>query len=280
MFRPGALALVAVAVVVLAACGGGGKKLSAQEYISKADGICQRANAKRPRSVGQATQKDAERAADYRESLRRQLDELKPPSALAGKASQYDALTKQIISGIRKEGDKLKRKDFRATLRSELEVSQLVNQRSKLATQIGFKVCSQLAGSTTPLGTDESIVRAADAACKRADFRRYDSLPPSSRDLAQVAKAIDTALPAERNALKQIEALKPPAKDRAAFDAFLKVFKQRVDITAQQGAAARRNDRKTFIRVSQQDVGLSQREAGPATQLGFEVCGQLGPNGV
>ena len=66
--RPAALALVAVATVVLAACGGGGgKKLPAQEYISKADAICKRENAKRPRpATGQATAKDAERAADFR----------------------------------------------------------------------------------------------------------------------------------------------------------------------------------------------------------------------
>jgi hypothetical protein len=279
--RPAALALVGLMAIVLAACGGDGKKLPAQEYISKADAICKRENAKRPRPArGQATAQDAERAADFRESLRKKLGELKPPSALANKVAQYDALTKQIVSGVRNEGKLLGRKDFRGTLRSELEVSQLVNRRSKLATQIGFKVCSQLAGSTTPLGTDASIVQRADAACRQADLKGYELLPANTGDLAGYAKASDSALQVQRSALTQIEALKPPARDRAAFDAFLKVFRQRVDLTAQQGAAARRNDRKRFIEVSQQDVGLSQSEGRPATQLGFEVCGQLGPNGV
>ena len=275
------VALVALVASVLAACGDGGKKLSPQEYISKADAICKSANANRPRTpIGRATQKDAERAADFRESLRKQLNDLKPPSALAGRVSEYDALTKQIVSGVRKEGEQLKRKDFRAVLASQLDVSQLVNRRSKLATQIGFKVCSQLVGGTTPLGTDASIVQTADAACKQADLKRYEVLPESGTDLSQVSRAIENLLPAQRSALKQIEALKPPARDRTTFDTLVRVLKQRLDLKVRQGEATRRNDRTSFNRANVDDVGLSRQEGTAATQLGFEVCGQLGPNGV
>src|SRR5205085_6840186 len=90
LLRPGALLVLALAAAALAACGSDSTNLSASEYISKADGICKEEAKKAPRLGLRPSAKDAERLADYREGLRKKLDELLPPAALRPKVERYD----------------------------------------------------------------------------------------------------------------------------------------------------------------------------------------------
>jgi hypothetical protein len=274
-----------MAVAALAACGSGSNKLSAGEYISKADGICKDEVAKAPRPSVRPTPKDSERRAAFRERLHKRLMALKPPAALAGRVAEYNALTEQIIRGYRKGAGELARSELPALSRTNLELNQAIVKRSKVATQVGFKRCGQPsaapgATSRAPLGTDPSIVARADEACKQADFSQYATAGRSGSTLQQAGKTLTALLPVVRRAQKQIKALKPPAKDKQAFDAFLAAFNHRVDLAVQRAAAASRNDRNAFSRLNIEALQTSQVEQAPATQLGFEVCGRLGPNGV
>jgi hypothetical protein len=284
VLRPGWLLALALAAAALAACGGGSKKLSASEYIAKADGICKSEGKKAPRLAFQPKPRDAERLADYRAKLLKKLDEVKPPAALKPKVAQYDELTRQVIASYRRVATELRRGDRRAIQRLNLEVNQVNVRRSKLATQIGYKTCGQpTAGprstSVASLGTDPSLIARADAACKQADYAQYDQAPQRA-GLPEAGKALSAQVPLARRAQKQIEALKPPAKDAQAFSAFLSALKRRIDAAEQRAAVARRNDRAAFVRKSVESIRLAEQEAGPATQLGFEICGRLGTNGI
>jgi hypothetical protein len=273
---------LALAVAALAACGGSD---SAGEYISKADGICKDETKKAPRPSLRPTPKDSEQRAAYRERLDKRLTALKPPKALAAPVAEYNALTKQIIAGYHKVAGELGRNDLPLVSRTNLELNQLIVKRSKVATQVGYKLCGQPSGAPgsavkAPLGTDPSIVARADAACKRADFAEYATAGRSGASLVQAGKSLTTLLPAVRRAQKALQALRPPAKDKPAFDAFLAAFKHRGDLATQRAAAASRNDRNAFSRLNLEALQASQAEQRPATQLGFEICGRLGPNGV
>jgi hypothetical protein len=285
LLRPGALVVLALAVAALAACGSDSTGLSASQYISKADGICKAEAKKAPRLGLRPSAKDAEGLADYREALRKKLDELLPPAALRPKVEQYDKLTRQVIASYRRVATELRRGTSSAIQRLNLEVNQVNIQRSKLASQIGYKRCGQpTAGprstAVAPIGTDPAFIARADAACKQADYEQYALAPQGGASLAQAGKALSAVVPPARRAQKQLEALKPPAKDKQTYAAFLAALKHRIDLGVQRAAAAARNDRAGFVRLSVEAVGAAEQEQRPATQLGFEVCGRVGGLGV
>jgi hypothetical protein len=285
LLRPGVLLLVALAAAALAACGSDSTKLSAGEYISKADGICKEEAKKAPRLGLRPSAKDAERLADHRARLRKKLDALDPPTALKPKVAQYDELTKQVIASYRRVATELRRGTSSTIQRLNLEVNQINIRRSKLATQIGYKRCGQPtagpgATAVAPIGTDPAFIARADAACKQADYAQFALALQGGATLAQAGKALSAVVPAARRAQKQLEALKPPAKDEQTYAAFLVALRRRIDLGVQRAAAAARNDRAAFVRLSVEAVRVADREQRPATQLGFEVCGRLGGLGV
>jgi hypothetical protein len=283
--RPGSLILLALAAAALAACGSDSKKLSAGEYISKADGICKEEAKKAPRLGLRPSAKDAERLANHREQLRKKLDALDPPAALKPKVAQYDQLTQQVIAAYRRVAAELRRGSRSTIQRLNLDVNQVNIRRSKLASQIGYKRCGQPtagpgATAVAPIGTDPAFIARADAACKQADYAQFALTPQGGANLAQAGKAVSAVLPAARRAQKQLEALKPPAKDGQTYAAFLAALGRRIDLGVQRAAAAARNDRGEFVRLSVEAVRVVEQEQRPATQLGFEVCGRLGQLGV
>src|SRR5437763_1168740 len=99
----GAIGLVGLAGLGLAACGG---RLSHPDFVKKADALCREADkvpaAAPARSAAQAAL-NARTEVSLRKRLAKRLDKLDPPRRLDPKWAAYRTLTTRIIAGYREE---------------------------------------------------------------------------------------------------------------------------------------------------------------------------------
>lgn len=117
-----------------------------------------------------------------------------------------------------------------------------------------------------------AFVKHADAVCA-AYASGASTLPKPSR-YAQVAAYVDRNLPLYEAALQKLEALKPPAQDKAAVAQWLAADRRVASALHALGQAALRNNLPA-VQTAAEEVraaGLASSEA--ADTIGLTVCGR------
>ncbi len=137
-----------LALVLLAGCGGGGsKRLSREEYISKADGICGKYNQQTKALANPSNLTELAAVADKTlpilDNALKDLRKLKPPvdeQATVDKWLDQVANLKGDLKDIR---DKAKSNDMRGVQAVVPKAQEHNNRSNQLATQLGLKVCNK-----------------------------------------------------------------------------------------------------------------------------------------
>jgi hypothetical protein len=147
----GRAAVIALALVVLAGCGGGsGQQLTKQQFASKADSICVKGN-ERQKELGNpaniAGVADLARVADKTLEILADaisdLSKLKPPTSEQARVNQWLAQVRLLTEDLRQIRDKAKQNDLKA-LQAIAATSQAHNQKANaIATELGMSVCNK-----------------------------------------------------------------------------------------------------------------------------------------
>jgi hypothetical protein len=141
-------ALIAVALVTLAGCGGSsGQTLTKDEYAAKADAICAKGNEQQKRLGNPANVAELERVADKTLSLLdnaiSELGKLRPPASEQATADQWVAQVRRLRDDLRQIRDKAKENDLPA-LRQIAATSRQQNAKANaLATELGMSICNK-----------------------------------------------------------------------------------------------------------------------------------------
>lgn len=142
-----ALLALAASVALVAGCGGGGgDRLSKEEYIAAADAICAEANASIDALAEPTEETFDEYIAKAEEISREQLDKLralKPPAddeATLNRA--YDLVEQQIALAVG-ASEALKSQDQAEIDRISAEIDTLNAEADKIANDYGLKECGQ-----------------------------------------------------------------------------------------------------------------------------------------
>ena len=276
----GAIGLVALAALGLAACGGG--RLSHPDFVKQADALCREADkvpaAAPARSAAQAAL-NARTEVSLRKRLAKRLDKLDPPRQLDARWAAYRTLTTRIVAGYREEALGARAGDVRRFDQLDAQVAGLQARRAKVGGQLGFRVC----GGAIRAPADPGLVRQVDQGCTAANrvSRSVRPQPAGPMDAAAIARSGPAALAAERRALATVRAEASSSRLPRTYGRFASAFAARVDVGAQRVAAARARDRGKLVALSQRDGLIATTQEAPAAQrLGFEVCGVLGQSSV
>jgi hypothetical protein len=142
------LLVVALAVTLVAGCGGGGgKRLSKTQYAARADAICRKYNRL---SQAIANPKSLKQLADAVDKITPLLDrsvtelrKLSPPKNEQATADQWLGKVKAIRDDLAKVGDKADKKDAKG-VGAALQAGAADQQRgNQLAGQLGMTDCSE-----------------------------------------------------------------------------------------------------------------------------------------
>jgi hypothetical protein len=143
------------AVLVFAGCGGdgGGDRLSREEFVSRADAICTRYEAKldalgQPQNVEELSE-FADKAVPIAEDGREELGELRPPENLQ---ATYDAWLEQgdkAIDVVKRLRDAANDGDQAEIERIAEEAGATDREANRLAGELGFEQCGA-SGSPAP----------------------------------------------------------------------------------------------------------------------------------
>jgi hypothetical protein len=137
-----------LALVLLAGCGGGGgKRLSREEYVSKADAICGKYNQQTKALSNPSNLTELAAVADKTlpilDNALKDLRKLKPPvdeQATVDKWLDQVANLKGDLKDIR---DKAKSNDMQGVQAVVPKAQEHNNRSNQLATQLGLKVCNK-----------------------------------------------------------------------------------------------------------------------------------------
>jgi hypothetical protein len=151
MAGAGAFAASLCAVFLASACGGGGDRLSRQEYIRQADAVCKEYEGKleayegrleqasSPKELGQVIDDAIPTVKDGVDALR----ELEPPENLEPKVNDWLELNDKNIETLEQLRDTATEGDPRK-LRETVEKGDDNERRAdELAREIGLEACSQ-----------------------------------------------------------------------------------------------------------------------------------------
>jgi hypothetical protein len=150
------LAIITASVLVVAiaagGCGGGGKEqVTAAELVQKADQICteeashfSQVQSVPPASATAAKDQTSE-LVDAAESAHSDLEDLDPPDAQQPDYNAYLAAHQAAIDQIKKGEDAADNQDSATYGAAQEAVTKSAPQRQRLASRLGFKVCSQSA---------------------------------------------------------------------------------------------------------------------------------------
>ena len=137
-------ALLAFAVLALAGCGGGGGRLSAGEYRSKADAICADANAKL-KTIGNPSSPAELRSLlkKARPTLKNAIDKLEalePPKDLEAKVDEWNSKNDRLLEKY----DALSKETNLVKLAAKAqELGKLNDEANRYArTQLGLTDCA------------------------------------------------------------------------------------------------------------------------------------------
>ena len=129
-------------------------------------------------------------------------------------------------------------------------------------------------GSSSGTLTHAQLVSKANAICAQRNAQ-IAALP---RTLANPTTAKSTAelvgdvLAIDRPLIAKLQALKPPASDKAVWSQAMTTNNNIVQVTKQLQAAAQANNEGQFRQVGSQLSPLAQKLTGYETQLGLTVC--------
>jgi len=139
-----ALAIAATALLV-AGCGGGGGRLSKQDYAKQADAICAKYNRKiqalgAPKSLAEIPG-FADKALKLTRQGNDELESLKPPKSEEQTAKRWGAQNDLVANAVADLRDAAKKND-RAEIRAALRRGQAANRTANaLARDLGLRVC-------------------------------------------------------------------------------------------------------------------------------------------
>ena len=144
-----AAALILIAAVGVAGCGGGKEQVTAAELVQKGDSICteeadrfDQVQSAPPASARAAKDQTGE-LIDAAESAHSDLAILDPPDAQQPAYDSYLDAHRAAIDEMRKGEDAADDEDSAAYGTAQEAVAKSATQRQRLASQLGFKVCSQ-----------------------------------------------------------------------------------------------------------------------------------------
>ncbi len=137
---------VAVLVLSLVACGGGGG-LSRAEYAQKADAVCADYNKKLNALPRPTSQKELDafvgKAVPLVDEARGKLADLKPPKDEEGTAKAWNQANSDVLHALEKLRDAAKAKD-RPKMQAALREGNTANQHANdLARTLGMKACAK-----------------------------------------------------------------------------------------------------------------------------------------
>lgn len=137
---------VALGVVLLAGCGGGGgKALTKEEYAAKADAICSKYVAKlkafNPSSRSEFV-RIANEVVPIVDDAIAKLKRLEPPAEVRGLASQWLVQLQALGADIKELRDKAKANDLQAIPGILPKAELHLSRSNQLASQLGMKVCN------------------------------------------------------------------------------------------------------------------------------------------
>lgn len=138
------LLLIALGVT-LAGCGGGGERLSASEYRSKADAICREANQKL-KNIGNVSTPAELRAAlnEAKPTFEHAIDDLealKPPEELESKVDTWNGKNDELLSRFDALSEE---KDFAKLQAKAQGFGKLNDEANRYArTELGLKDCAE-----------------------------------------------------------------------------------------------------------------------------------------
>ena len=140
--------LLLLAIVLLAGCGGGGaKRLSKEEYASKADAICGKYNQQtkalqNPSNLSELG-KVADKTLPILDNAIKDLSKLKPPENEQATVDQWLGQVKSLKGDLTEIRDKANTNDLQAVQAVVPRAEQHNARSNQLATQLGMTVCNQ-----------------------------------------------------------------------------------------------------------------------------------------
>jgi hypothetical protein len=140
-------ALVVGAVLLAAGCGGGGGRLSKDEYAKRADAICTKYNAKlralaRPTSISELPAY-VDKALPLARKGDAELRALKPPNDEEQTAKEWLGQNDSVVGSMERLREAAKKND-RAGIQAALTEASSANRTANgLARKLGLSVCAQ-----------------------------------------------------------------------------------------------------------------------------------------
>lgn len=136
-----------LAIVLAAGCGGGGgERLTKQEYASKADAICAKYNREVKKLDNPTNLSELARVADqtlpFLDAAISKLEKLSPPASEQAKADQWLSQVENLKEDLAEIRDRAKDKNMQA-VQAVVPKAEEHNRRSNaLATELGMTVCN------------------------------------------------------------------------------------------------------------------------------------------
>jgi hypothetical protein len=139
--------LLLLAVVLLAGCGGGSKRLSKEEYASKADAICAKYNQQtkalqNPTSLSELGDV-ADKTLPILDNALKDLRKLKPPTDEQATADQWLKQVENLKGDLQEIRDKAKANDMQGVQKVVPKATQHNSLSNQLATRLGLSVCNK-----------------------------------------------------------------------------------------------------------------------------------------
>lgn len=136
-----------VTMLVLAGCGGGGgERLTRQEFASKADAICGKYNEQTKALENPTSLSDLANVADKTlpilDNALEDLRKLKPPEDEQASVNAWLEQVENLRGDVAKIRDKAKDKDLQGVQAILPRADQHNSRSNQLATQLGMKVCN------------------------------------------------------------------------------------------------------------------------------------------
>jgi hypothetical protein len=136
-----------LAVVLVAGCGGGGgKRLSREEYAAKADAVCRKYNEQTKAIENPTNLRDLAKVADKTlpilDNALSDLRKLKPPENEQAKVDEWLAQVENLKGDLTEIRDKAKDNDMQGVQAVVPKADEHNNRSNELATELGMKVCN------------------------------------------------------------------------------------------------------------------------------------------
>jgi hypothetical protein len=135
-----------LSIVLVAGCGGSGKRLTKQEYASKADAICATYNGEVKKLDNPKNLSDLAKVADQTLPLLddaiKDLKKLNPPASEQARVDQWLSQVENLEEDLTEIRDRAKDKNMQA-VQAVVPKAEEHNRRSNaLATELGMTVCN------------------------------------------------------------------------------------------------------------------------------------------